>query len=207
MRVLAAVHPALHRPSRFYRIALAAFSATLHAVPHRERLCGGREDCNGGAVQQTPGPLIYTTGCTCVSGSATRRVCARSLARTSADLSMAPCLSRRCPMRCGARVVIIGFVGFAPHCPCLTDEFGFGKRIGRAPCCSVCPVCVSAVPVDSSDKTLAARVHLRLVLLRLYGCGAHVCKNPGRNTRSTAGWALHHFIILVIPRGLLGCWC
>jgi hypothetical protein len=41
----------------------------------------------------------------------------------------------------------------------------------------------SADGVDSSDKTLAARVHQPLLSLRLYGCGAYVCRNPGRNTR------------------------
>ena len=39
----------------------------------------------------------------------------------------------------------------------------------------------SAGGVDSSDKTLAARVHLRLASLRWYGCGAHVCKFPDRS--------------------------
>ena len=62
----------------------------------------------------------------------------------------------------------------------------------------------SAEGVDSSDKTLAERVHLRLVSLRLHGCGTHVCRNLDQYTRSTTGWALHHFIILVIPGGLLG---
>ena len=58
--------------------------------------------------------------------------------------------------------------------------------------------------VDSSDKTLAARVHQPLLPPRLYGCGTHVCKNPGRYTRSTASWARHNFIT---PGGLLGWWC
>ena len=44
----------------------------------------------------------------------------------------------------------------------------------------------SAVPVDSQDTTSAARVHQPLHPLRLYGCGPHVCRNPGQNTRSTA---------------------
>ena len=48
--------------------------------------------------------------------------------------------------------------------------------------------------VDPSDKTLAARVHLRLVPFRLNGCGAHVFRNPDRNTRSTGGWAPSHVI-------------
>ena len=44
--------------------------------------------------------------------------------------------------------------------------------------------------VDSSDKTLAARVHQPLLSLRLYGCWAHVCKNPGRGAQSVTGFAL-----------------
>ena len=47
----------------------------------------------------------------------------------------------------------------------------------------------SADGVDSSDKTLAAREHLRLLLLRLYGYGAHVCRNPGRGAQSVTGIA------------------
>ena len=47
----------------------------------------------------------------------------------------------------------------------------------------------SADGVDSSDKTLAARVQQPLLPLRLYGCGAHVCKNPGRGAQSVTGSA------------------
>ena len=104
----------------------------------------------------------------------------------------APRLCRRYPTSRGTRVLLIGSAGSAPHYPCLSHEFGFGKKYMGAPCCL--PSLSDAVPVDSSDKTLAAHVHLRLLSLRLYGCGAHVCRNPGKNTRSTAGWAPRHFI-------------
>ena len=43
--------------------------------------------------------------------------------------------------------------------------------------------------VDSSDKTLAARVHQPLHLSRLHSCGAHVCKNPDRGAQSVTGSA------------------
>ncbi len=43
--------------------------------------------------------------------------------------------------------------------------------------------------VDSSGKTLAARVHQPLLPLRLYGCGAHVCRNPDRGAQSVTGSA------------------
>ena len=43
--------------------------------------------------------------------------------------------------------------------------------------------------VDSSDKTLAARVHQPLLPLRLHGCGAHVCKFPDRGAQSVTGSA------------------
>ena len=53
----------------------------------------------------------------------------------------------------------------------------------------------SAAVFLSEDKILTARVHQPLHPLRLYCCGPHVCRNPGQNTRSTAGWAPKHFII------------
>ena len=43
--------------------------------------------------------------------------------------------------------------------------------------------------VDSSDKTLAARVHQPLLPSRLHSCGANVCRNPGRGAQSVTGSA------------------
>ena len=74
-------------------------------------------------------PLVVPT-------SRARRLGECAHARTPdryADLSMAPRMGRRYPMSCEARVVITEFVGSASHCPCLTHEFGFEKRDGRAP--------------------------------------------------------------------------
>jgi len=58
----------------------------------------------------------------------------------------------------------------------------------------------SAAVFLSEDKILTARVHQPLHPLRLYCCGPHVCRNPGQNTRSTAGWAPKHFIIPEPPQ-------
>ena len=57
----------------------------------------------------------------------------------------------------------------------------------------------SAAVFLSEDKILTARVHQPLHPLRLYCCGPHVCRNPGRYTRSTAS-CMHVSRLLQKPR-------
>jgi len=142
-RILAAEHGALHWTNRFYRMADAADSAPLRAPPYLGRLRDVHTNSDGGEGLQTHKLLNYTTGRTYVSGSATRRVCARTLARSLAQ-------PLRCPehgsengqappdeMRDSGRYN-------SPRGACaallLLNESGVGKREWRAPFCTLSPV-------------------------------------------------------------------